>query len=298
MVTLFVGVPTAAFALVYLVGHVVIGRGRFLVDDERFEGIGVADFVVIGIAVLAALLVSSIAYLAGTHLAASALARPDETTLGRSLAVGLVRQPKFVVVMLVAVIGSYLLIFGPAGVLVVSAFLSDGGTVAVYAVLAAVVFLVALLAALYLWIRLAHLPVAVAVAPRGVSAFGASWRVPTGRFWAVALRLGILYAVNLVVSGLLQTFTSLLGPSLLFSQFEVDQSGDLVIGGENVDGLSVVEFSDLLPNPVSGLLVVVLTVAIQGALSIVWVSGLATIYDDVRAPNNLRPSETPIAPSP
>lgn len=299
MGVIFFGIPAVVTAVVYLVIHVVVGRGRYLIDEEQFEGIGIGELVFLGGLAAIAMVITLMTYLAGAHFAASALAEPEKASLGRSLGVGLLRLPRMLILAIVLFLGGYLLLGAIVVGTVALAVAVDGGSLVFVILLGVVVVLAALIAAVYVAIRLAHLPVSVAVVPRGVSAIAASWRVTNGRFWPVTLRLGILYAANLVISGVSQGILSILAPTLLLSGFEIDEArGEVFIGGQNVDTLSTIEFGELLPNPVVALVTLLVFTAIQGLINALWFAGIATTYDEVDAPNNLRPLANATAANP
>lgn len=142
-----------------------------------------------------------------------------------------------------------------------------------FAPLLAIVIPLALAAVVFGLVKLAFLFVAAAANPSGVGALRASASVSAGRFWLLLGRLVILMVIVVIIGLVVSSVTTPFA------------------GGYNVDliGADTVDFRELVPGPVAGLVAAVIG-AFLGLASVgVLLSGLAALYNAVGAPASEAP---------
>ncbi|MEL7156165.1 MAG: hypothetical protein AAFN30_06140 [Actinomycetota bacterium] len=230
------------------------------------------------------MILMGIGWLAGTHhLHRAHIGQPE--SLSESLSYGLRRLPRaigwWIVALLLAMLAVALLVL-PVVLLV--AAVGEGG-------LALLVIVIPLFAVLsvFLWVKLAFWPAAIAVGPSGVNPFSASWQMSNGRFWPVLGRLLLLWLVVTGINWVSGIFTQI-GFVALFagSGIETDPvTGDLLVDGQPVDQLDVVSVGDFLPNVVLVVFAFAIYIAAQAATQALNISGITGLYHRADGPSDL-----------
>jgi hypothetical protein len=271
--TIFFLVPFAAFAVAYLIGH--LSMRNAVIGDGGIDGVNVGLVVAAVLAMVAAAVVSSGAYLATHHhLYGAVIGSPPEWS--RSLSVGFKRLPIFIGVML-ALSAALVIPIGLAVALVVAteAF-----------VLLLVLVPVLIVFAVWAVVKLSLIAVSIAVAPEGTSGLSAGWHSTDGFFWAI---LGRLFLMGIVVNVLLfiqQMLAGELWPLAFGSQLEFDSRGELLIDGRPASTLDALVVADVLPNPIVFLLVSGVLFYIQFMMQTVSFAGSSALYADTGAANS------------
>ncbi len=260
---------------------------RGLAFDSRTDevtGFSVGPLIGMGVVLFLMGLFAMVGWLAANHhLHRAHSGRPE--TLGQSLGYGFKRLPRAIGWGLVAGILGMLLV----GLLVLPVVALAAATGPEGLFILVLVVPLAIVVGIFLWIRLAFFGVALAVGPRGVNPFSASWRVSEGRFWPLFGRLLLLYVV---IYGI-QTVGGIIlqiGFGAVFATVGVETSptgDDLLINGVPVDQLDVIEFSQFLPNPFLTGFLLLLYVVMGAVTQSVWASGLTGLYQRADGPSDL-----------
>jgi hypothetical protein len=279
---LLFAVPLVGWLILTVMVWALVSGMSFNQVTEEFEGFNVGLLLLtVLVAVIVLVVAGIVTWLAATHqLYVAHLAQ--ERTIAQSLSVALRRLPR--------VIG-WGLVLGLAAVLVVAIL---GGVMAALVAglgegalaLLLLIIPVVVVGVFFLWVKLAFFATALVVAPAGTNPITTSWGLSAGRFWAVLGRVLVLYAVvwgisfvfNIVFNIILAFVPATLG-------WEVDEvSGDLLIDGQNIDDLDVIDFDLFLPNPAIVVVIVALMVASQAATQAVSISGYTALYQRAGGP--------------
>ncbi len=285
---LFVAVPYGLFVPAYLALHLAVADVRWFVDDGRVDGLdpglAVAGIVLIVIAVGAA----TVGYLGGhhhlyrAHLVDGGGGDQWRPEWHHSLRVGLVRLPRFVGAALVAY-GAIAVAAATPIALLVAIVIWEPASIGLYVLAAIALALATAVFLVWCWVKVAFLPVSAVVVPSGTSAIASSWRVSAGRFWPLLARLAILFALTATVSTVAQIIGQTMAPVVLFSQFEVDAAGDLLLDGRAVDTIEILRLGDALPNPFVAVLYFAVVSVAGAAVQAVSASALTALFADAEA---------------
>lgn len=136
--------------------------------------------------------------------------------------------------------------------------------------------------AVWAFVKLAFLFVAIAAAPPQTSVLRASASVSENRFWGVFGRL-LLVFVGLAIAGQIIA----VGLGEYGQMVDAEQLSNLVQVDGEVVTVSNVRFVDLLPSPGLFIIVLVVNSAVQAATGLVTTSALMRLYLDAGAPASL-----------
>lgn len=275
IVILLFAVPTVGWTILLVLARSQLSGVSYNRGTDELVGFEPTSLIVLGVAFFAFIPVLIVAWLGANHQMYGSHAKQPQT-LARSLSTGLRRLPRTIgwgIVFSLATMAIIAIVVGP---LVAGAILIGPEVLLVLLLIVPL----SIVASVWIGVKLAFFGTALAVAPSGHNPFRASWAISRGRWWAVFGRLLVLWAIIYGVSFIGQ-FATQIGATLVPSQlgFDVDsETGELLIDGQAVADLEVIEFDTFIPNLV--VLVVflafyLLTQAISQALS---VSGSAGLY--------------------
>lgn len=273
--------------LIGAIGYLLLDqavRGAAITDDGDFLGFDGGLIMASSLVFLLSFVVGLAALLAGHHsLYAGHVGQ--KPTIGQSFSAGLRSLPRYIGVLILLYIVMILVFAVLAGVGIgLGAALGDSGD-ALLGIMFVVAYLAFIVLSLWLSVKLAFITVGAAVMPRGTSVIKTSWDVSTGYFWGI---LGRQLLLSLLVSmlGMVVYFITYIAViALVFTQFGFTEEGTITVDGQDIETLSIFEFSDFLPNPI----LVIVTFAILGYLvyviqSVIY-SGTAALYADLNGPN-------------
>ncbi len=269
----------------YLIAQAVDGVSLSL-DDGSLNGVS-ASAIVFGIAGVIVAAVASVAIgLAQSHL----LHRGHlglTTSVGQSLVAGLAGLPRYIgwsIVIVLAVVAAIVV-----GIIIVVL----GGLVdpILAGLLGFLLAIAAIVGMVWLWVKASFLNVSAAVGPKGQSALRESFSRSAGRFWPVFGRLLILALIGLAVGTVI---SSIAAPGYL-NGFEVGSDGDLVLGGDPVDDLDELVFTDIIPYDTDFLVATIISSLLNGMVALFSRSGVTALYADTDGPHG---HETDGVPAP
>lgn len=237
--------------------------------DEQFVGAGAGTVVGLFVIALVVVLWQGFGWLAMSRFMHKAHFQEDATVTD-SLRHALRRLPRYVGVILALTA----MVFAVA---LVTALLG-----AIAPALGVVALIAVVVGAVWAFVKLAFLFVAVAAAPPGTSVLRASAAVSENRFWAVLGRL-LLVFIGLAIVG--QIIAVGLGEA--GRMIDTEQLSDLVqVDGEIVT-VRDIRFVDLLPSPGQFVVVLIINSVVQGATALITTSALMRLYLDAGAPAEL-----------
>lgn len=271
---LLYAIPVVGWIVVALLLRSALSRLSYDRGSDEFTGFDAAPLVVVGIIVLLLIPASIIGWLGAQHQLYAAHAGQPQP-FARSVTTGMRRLPRTIgwgLVYVLAVLAALIAVGAVIGI----------GVAAVGAEFLLILLLVvplAIIAVVYLAVRLSFSGTALAVAPSGVNPFRASWSISRNRFWPVLGRLLLLWIIIWIVSFITQSATQIGGAFLANElNYEFDSvSGEFVVDGQVISELDVIEFETFLP---SAPIVIVITAvyllsqAITQSLSVSGSSGL------------------------
>lgn len=281
---LMFGLPMIGWTVVIVLAWLFARDIGFDNRTDDFTGFQPALLVAAGVVLVLTLLLTAVGWLSATHhLHRAHAGRPE--TLAQSLSFGLRRLPRaigwWIVAVLLALVGVALFAL-PVVLLVVA--VGEGGLALLLLVIP--LFMVA---AVYLWVKLAFWATALAVGPSGVNPFSASWAMSRARFWPVLGRILLLWLVVTAVNWITGIFTQF-GFIALFAGVGLESdpgTGELVVDGVPVDELDVVNVADFLPNVVLLVIAFAVYLAAQTATQSLNVSGITGLYVRAGGPSDL-----------
>lgn len=193
-----------------------------------------------------------------------------QPTVGEAVSHAVKRLPRYLGIVLVLALAFVLLV----AIIIVATIASP--------ILGVFLILMAVVGAVWAFVKLSFLTAAVAASPAGTGALRASADVSSGRFWGIAGRV-IVFTIALgfagnIISALLGEFGSAVDADALTGIFQVD--GDELI----VDDF---RFSNLFPSTGKLLLVMVITSVIRAASTMISTSAFMRLYLDVGAPSEI-----------
>ncbi len=250
--------------------------------DARSDRIEVSGFdlgLTVGAAALGLLaaLLGAVGWLGANHHLHAAHAGGDPE-LGSSLGVGLRRLPRAIGWGLVAVVAGLLVVIA-FGVLVALLVVLADSSPALSVLTGLLAVLLAGVAAVWLWVRLNFVGVAVAVAPSGTNPFGASWRFTAGRWWSTFGRLLLLAILVAGVGFVLNLVTQAVAVPQLGDNLSVAPNGeDLLLDGVPIQDLDSIDLADVAPGAGGFLLLAAVGLAGQAVQQCVSISGLTALY--------------------
>lgn len=273
--SIFFLVPFVVFAVAYLIGHLAVQDVVVTGNGNGIDGLNTGLLIVAGVVAFLATLVAIAVYLAAHHqLYGSVVGQPPAWS--QSLSTGFRRLPTFVGVSLLF----FLAVVAPIAV----------AAILILAVEAPALFLVLiplmLVFVVWLTVKWSLITVAVAVAPVGSSGLSAGWNSTNGFFWAI---FGRVILIGFVVNVLLlvqQMLGGVLWPLAVGSRLEFDQFGRLMVNGQLASTLDVVVVADVLPNPITFLVVLGVLFYVQFMIQAVSFAGSAALYADTGGANS------------
>lgn len=271
----------------WVVGYLMLDqslRGAVITDGGDF--LGFDSGLIYGAAMVFALsiVVGFITLLAGHHsLYAGHVGQ--QPSIGDSFAAALRNLFRYIGVLLVLYL-SMLVFFGLlVGLGIGLSVLAGDGADVLFGIGIAVGYLAFFVLSLWLSVKLAFVTVGAVVIPKGTSVIRTSWEVTGGHFWGILGRQILLGLLVSIIGMVVYFITYIAIIALIFTQFGFTEDGRITVDGQDIETLSIFEFSDFLPNPV----LVILTMAILGFLvyiiQAVVYSGTAALYADLRGPN-------------
>ncbi len=287
LVVLLFAIPAVASAIVAVLGQRLLSGLVVDLDpdsDLEFEiaGFSFGLFALLVAVSILGLLAALVGRLGADHqLYAAHGGQPQ--SLGSSLGTALRRLPRAILwsIVLGLLVAVMVLVFTVAlsAVLAVAVGDGDGDGNPVVALLVLPIGLLGLVFGAWLWTKLAFFFPALAVGPPGTNPFSASAAVSKGRFWGV---FGRLLLVGVALSVLWGIFNAIFQPffgSAAADLFQIDVStGDLLIGGQNIDTLDEIRWADLTPGVGWFAAVAVLYSLGRSIIDAIWASAATGLY--------------------
>lgn len=270
--TIFFLAPFAVFAVAYLIGHLSVQN--VVISNDAIDGVNVGLAVVALLVLTVTAVVATATYLATHHqLYGAIVGRPPGWSA--SFSVGFKRLPIFVGIMFAVSLAVAI----PLGLVAVLLVVADA------VVLLLLLIPVVIVVTVWTTVKLSLITVAVAVAPAGTSGLSAGWRSTDGFFWAILGRIMLMGIVVNVLLFIQQMLGGVLWPMAFGSQLAFDQQDELLINGQRASTLDAVVVGDVLPNPVTMLLVIGVLFYVQFMVQAVSFAGNAALYADTGGAN-------------
>jgi hypothetical protein len=266
--------PAVGWAFSMLLIRSMVASISYDVNAEQFEGVEPGPLVGIAVVVLAAIVVGLVGWMGAVHQLYMAHAGHDRT-IGQSLQVALRRFPRLIGWGLLYVLVMFLLM-----TLIVLFFVAMVSTIGPE-VLFALILVVPLAIGVGVWlmVKLAFFPTALVVAPDGANPFSTSWRISDGRWLATFGRLVLLWMVLMGTSFVTSIPQQVFPAVTPVGSVEFDPiTDDVIINGENISDLDVIDFELFLPNPAIVVVFALLYAVSQATNQTVQSSGLTGLY--------------------
>lgn len=274
VVVLLYAAPVIGWIVIALLARSLLSSLVYDRGTDDLTGFSAGPAVAIAVVVVAVIIASVVGWLGAQHQLYAAHAGQPQP-LARSVSTGLRRLPRTIgwgLVYLVAVLVLVALIGAVIGI----------GVAAVGSEFLLILILLVpgiIVAAVWAGVRLSLVGTALAVAPSGVNPFRASWSVSRDRFWAIFGRLLLLWIIIYIISFVTQLATQI-GGAFLAGQldYSLDSDGDLVIDGQVISELSVIEVDTYLPSAPIVVVVVAVYILSQAITQALSVAGSAGLY--------------------
>lgn len=259
-------------------------RGAVITDDGDFLGFNVGLIWAAVIVFVVSAIVGLITHLAGHHnLYAGHVGQ--HASVGQSFSAGLRSLFRYIGVLILLYLAMFVLfgvLFGIGIGLSVLAGDNGGGLFVLALIIGYLAFIVL---TIWLSVKLAFITVGSVVIPKGTSVIKTSWRITDGHFWGIFGRQLLLGLIVSMIGMVVYFVTYLAMIALVFTQFGLTEDGRFTVDGQDIETLSIFEFSDFLPNPI----LVVAMFSVLGfmvyIIQAVVYSGTAALYADLRGPN-------------
>lgn len=283
-VAIFIAFQAAFFVVAYLLAHTALADVTIFRNGD-WIGVNSGLLALAGVAAAAGVLASLVTLLATHHnLYGAHVGRPP--TIGESFGAGFGRLLRFIGISLLLYIAMYAVIAVAAAVIIgLSVAVGEGGA-ALIVVVGLLVYLAMFVFLMWIGIKFAFVTVAAVVVPRGTSAMRSAWNATRGHFWAILgrfLLLGLIVGLMFMVPYLIAVFTL---PALLFSSFDFNEFGELLVDGQPINQLDAFIFGDFLPNPIATVIIITVLTMLFSLIQTVSYSGTAALYADLKAPNS------------
>ncbi|MCP4226543.1 MAG: DUF2510 domain-containing protein [Actinomycetia bacterium] len=266
-------VPAIGWTVGLLLLRSAVDPIRYNTVTSEFEGVSPARLIPVGLVMVATLLIGLIGWIGASHQLYLGHAGHDRS-LGQSFQLAIRRLPRFIgwgLVYCLMLSLAALLFIGPVVLLV--AIIGPSGLILLLLVVPLVV-----VGSLWIWVKLAFVPTAMAIAPSGVNPFSASWRLSDARWWPTFGRLVLVWLIVTGVSFVANIATQFVAAFTPIANVETDPyTNDVIIDGQNISELDVVDFNLFLPSVgvlVGFAMMMALSQAINQSVQISGVSGL------------------------
>jgi hypothetical protein len=270
----------AAVLLQRLVSGLVIDLEPPGGAEAEVAGFNGGLLVLIVLVAVIGLLLAVIARLGANHqLYAAHGGQPQ--SLGSSLRTALRRLPRAVLwgLLLAIVLSALVVVLIVMLTVVVALAVSGDGGSPLFALLLPPIVVIAFIAGVWLWTKLAFFLPALAVGPAGTNPFAASSALSRGRFWAV---FGRLLLVSVALSILWGIFNAVFQPIFGAASsdiFQVDMvTGDVFVGGDNVDTLAEIRWADVIPGAGWFAAVAIGYTLGRAIIDAIWTSAVTGLY--------------------
>ncbi len=274
--------------LIFLaVGYFLIDqslRGAVITDDGDFLGFDTGLIYAAAMVYVLSLVVGLITLLAGHHsLYAGHVGR--NPSIAESFSAALRNLFRYIGVLIVLYLATFVLFGVLFGLAIGLSVLAGDSADALLGIGLVVGYLAFIVFSIWISVKLAFVTVGAAVMPKGTSVIKTSWRITDGHFWGIFGRQLLLGLIVGMLGMVVYFVTYIAIIALVFTQFGFTDDGGITVDGQDIETLSIFEFSDFLPNPI----LVVVAFAIIGffiyIIQAIIYSGTAALYADLRGPN-------------
>lgn len=277
IVLLFV-VPAIGWSFALLLARSIVGSISYNQVTGQFEGADPGQLVGVAMIVAVAAVVAGIVGIAGwvgaVHQLYTAHAGHDRS-IGQSLQLALRRLPRIIGWGLIYVL-AVILAVGVVGLLFFF-FIEAVGFKGLF--LLVLLVPLAIVASIWLGVKLAFVTTALVVAPAGANPFSTSWRFSDGRWLATFGRLILIWVIVWGISFFTNFAQQIAIAATPLASIESDPiTGDVIIDGENVSNLDVIDFELFLPNPAIVVVLALLFAMSQAINQTIQISGLTGLY--------------------